>query len=826
MGYSDIRWKLYLAVEDKMREKVYYLSKIHFFADLSTQELTELAEDFHWQAYPAGSVIIEQGQKRHVFYVLAEGKAETVIEKTGRFSWQVSWFESGDAFGELSLFTGKPAPATVRAVDSCRVLTLDADAFSRMLVRWPKLYPKFMEVLSQNLNQANHVLWETKHKEFLLSALQLTHYEEKFYGIWGSVKTTTEVENKLKELTMSGDNLLLIGERGTGRQMLAWYLHKARFGEAAPFVVVDGRNFDRQWGDSVLDAGLETGGGAEAAFHGSSLLEAARGGTVLIREVNLISPRAQLKLAQSLHQRGNQCLVVATVQMEPELLTSKLIPELRQCLPATYKISPLRERKRDIPIIAQGVLEKLARKHQRQVPVLDQEATKLLLSHNYRQGNVTELIQVIERSFFLASNHVIGLEHIFFGPTAEKIGSRINLLSWDWIAELFKKGRFVNSLRVGTSVIFIGIVLMLLFLPQLAVTTKVFIAVWGLWWPALAIISPIIGRVWCTVCPFSYLMDLAQRKLHLNRPVPDFLKKYDYILVTFLFALIFWIEIISGMRSNPWFTALLLLSIQLAAVLVGVVFTRHAWCHHLCPLGAFVGTASIGAMLEVRADSTVCLNKCTTHECYVGTDHSAGCPMSQHLPYLDNNLSCKLCFNCVRNCPNGAVQLNLRVPAREIWHLVRVNQGYAIFIAVVLAILVPINYFEPLIQAWPPQQWKAAFTLSYWGAALAAGVFTWLIAEPFKKKAASSSIKLVFAFIPLVLAGHIMYQLHFVPGATSLMLGMGLKNSAGVMQAVYVPAYQVGQALAVGIGAVLTAVTVVLVLIRAKAKGQVKGDKI
>ncbi|GAB6171870.1 sigma 54-interacting transcriptional regulator [Paradesulfitobacterium aromaticivorans] len=805
-----------------MREKVYYLSKLDFFADLNTQELIELAEDFFWQEYAAGSVIIEQGQEKHSFYVLAQGKAETVIEKAGRISWQVSWFEDGDAFGEISLFTGKPAPAGVRAVENCRVLALDSEGFSRMLVRWPKLYPKFIEVLSQSLNKANHVLWDTKHKEFLLSALQLTHYEEKFYGIWGSVKTTSEVENKLNELAQSGDNLLLIGERGTGRQMLAWYLHKMRCGEAAPFVVVDGRNFDRQWGDSVLDAG----DGSAAAFRGSSLLEAAQGGSVLIREVNLISPRAQLKLAHSLRMQAKKCLVVATVQTEPDLLTSKLIPELKECFLSTYKISPLRERKRDIPVIAQGVLEKLARKHQRPAPVLDQEATKLLLSHNYRQGNVTELIQVIERSFFLAENNVIGLEHIFFGPTAEKIGSSINLLSWDWISDLFKKGRLVNSLRIITSGIFVGIVLLLLFLSKTTVVTKVFIAVWGLWWPALAIISPIIGRVWCTVCPFSYIMDLAQRKMHLNKPVPDFLKKYDYILVTFLFTLIFWIEIMSGMRSNPWYTALLLLSIQLAAILTGVIFTRHAWCHHLCPLGGFVGTASIGAMLEVRADATVCLNKCTTHECYVGTGEIAGCPMSQHLPYLDNNLSCKLCFNCVRNCPNGAVQLNLRVPAREVWHLVRVNQGYAIFIAVVLAILIPLNYFEPLIGVWPPEQWRAAFSLSYWGAALAAGVFTWLIAEPFKKKAATRRVKLVFAFIPLVLAGHIVYQLHFVPGATSLMLGVGLKNSLGITQAVYIPAYQVGQALAVGIGALLTVVTVVLVVLRAKERerGKLKGD--
>ena len=799
-----------------MRDKVYYLSKVDVLSDLSTQELTELAEDFRWEEYARGAHIIEQGEKEHRFYVLAEGAAEALLDHKGRAYWEVHFFQSGDTFGETSLFTGNPAPATVRCLEPCRVLVLDAEHFARMLIRWPKLNSRFIEALSHSLNKANYVLWEVRHKELLRSALQLTHYEDKFYGIWGSVKTTNEVEKKLAELAQGKEHLLLIGERGTGRQMMAWYLHKRRCGEAAPFMVVDGRNLDRQWGDSILDQGER----AEnlQAFRRSNLLDLAEGGTLLIREVNMISPRAQLKLAQSLQSQTRRCLVVGTLQAEPERLEQKLIPELRECFTQTYKITPLRERKRDIPVIAQGILERLARKHHRKTPVLNQEATKLLLSHNYRQGNVTELIQVIERAFFLAENDVIGLEHIFFGPTSEKIGSSINLLSWKWIADLLQNGRFIHSLRVLSAGIFLAIILLLLSVPKTSVATKVFTLVWGLWWPALVIVSPFVGRVWCTVCPFAFIMELVQKKLHWNRPVPDFLKKHDYLLVTFLFVLIFWIEIMSGMRSHPGYTVLLLVAIQLAAVVTGIVFTRHTWCHHLCPLGGFVGTAAIGAMLEVRADATVCLNKCTTHDCYVGKGEIQGCPMSQHLPYLDNNLSCKLCFNCVRNCPNGAVQVNLRVPAREVWHLVRVNQGFAIFTAVVLAILIPINYFEPLLELWPSERWRLAFSLSYWSAALAAGVLTWIIARPFKTKAASRRIKLVFAFIPLVLAGHIVYQLYFVPGCGSLMLGLGFKTTAGITQALYVPAYIVGQAVAVAFGALLTGITVLIVLIRSKEK--------
>jgi len=298
--------------------------------------------------------------------------------------------------------------------------------------------------------------------------------------------------------------------------------------------------------------------------------------------------------------------------------------------------------------------------------------------------------------------------------------------------------------------------------------------------------------------------------------MPEFLIKYDFFLVSFLFLFIFWIEVITGMRYNPSYTALLLISIQVTAILISILFPRHTWCRHLCPLGGFIGTASIGSMLEVRADATVCLNKCTTFECYVGKGSVPGCPMSQHLPFLDNNLDCKLCFNCVRNCPNGSVQVNLRLAGREVWHLVRVNQGYVFFIGVMLAILIPLNYFELIQRIWPTH-WTVWFSLLFWGSGIAGGILAWLIAKPFKTKAASLRVKLVFGLTPIVLAGHIMYQVDFIPGIRSLLLGGGYITAAG-LQTFYLPATGLAQGIAVAFGLVLTGVTVAILLMRTKKK--------
>ncbi|MDA8441322.1 MAG: cyclic nucleotide-binding domain-containing protein, partial [Peptococcaceae bacterium] len=548
-------------------DKLYFLAKVELLADLTTPELTELAQDFNWEHLSPESIIMRQGHLHSRFYVLAEGRAEALVTKKGSNSLQVNSFVPGDAFGEISLFTAAPAPTTIKCVTDCTLLTLDSEHFARMLLKWPKLYHRFIEKLSHSLHQANLVLWEAKHKEFLRSSLQLNQYEDKFYGIWGSWKTTKETEAELATLGKKDEHLLLTGERGTGRQMLAWYLHKQRFGESAPFIVVDGRYFDQQWGDQVFEGGSEE---EHSGYSGSGLLDLVAGGTLLIREINLISPRAQLRLSHAMQAVQHKCLVVGSMESSPEFFI-QLIPELVAAFTQSFRIEPLRERKRDIPVIALGVLQKLAQKNNRPTPVLDPEATKILLSHNYRQGNVTELIQVIERAFYLEDNNIISLEHIFFGPTAAKLGRSINLMGWRGIASMFKKGSAVLWLQRISSGAFAAILLLLVIAPKSSWGILVFSLLWGLWWPALAIISPIFGRVWCTVCPFSYVMASIQRKFHLNKPIPDFLKQYDYLFTTFLFLLIFWLEAITGMRSHPGYTVILLLSIQAAAIALGVV---------------------------------------------------------------------------------------------------------------------------------------------------------------------------------------------------------------------------------------------------------------
>ena len=73
-----------------------------------------------------------------------------------------------------------------------------------------------------------------------------------------------------------------------------------------------------------------------------------------------------------------------------------------------------------------------------------------------------------------------------------------------------------------------------------------------------------------------------------------------------------------------------------------------------------------GAVLELRPTPDICVAQCHDHTCYKGSDRVSGCPMFQHLMFVDSSRNCVLCLDCVRSCPNGSPQLNLRAPAREL----------------------------------------------------------------------------------------------------------------------------------------------------------------
>jgi NtrC-family two-component system response regulator AlgB len=217
-------------------------------------------------------------------------------------------------------------------------------------------------------------------------------------------------------------SVLLLGENGTGKGVIAWWLHAQSQRAGGPFVVISCPTLT----EDLLAS--ELFGHAKGAFTGAirdreGRLEAAQGGTVFLDEVSEVSPGLQAKLLRFLQEkqfervgenrtrRADVRVVAASNRnLEEEVKAGRFREDLFYRL-NTVQISlpPLRERREDIPILARRFLDFFARQGRRATPELSPSALRALLSYSW-PGNIRELRNVLERAMILWPAKVIESE--------------------------------------------------------------------------------------------------------------------------------------------------------------------------------------------------------------------------------------------------------------------------------------------------------------------------------------------------------------------------------------------------------------------------------
>ncbi len=214
-------------------------------------------------------------------------------------------------------------------------------------------------------------------------------------------------------------SVLLLGENGTGKGVIARWLHAQSDRRGGPFVVVSCPTLSEE-----LLAG-ELFGHVKGAFTGATRdregrLEAAHGGTVFLDEVSEVSLGLQAKLLRFLQEkqfervgenrtrRVDVRVVAATNRhLEEEVKTGRFREDLFFRLNAVQiTLPPLRERREDIPMLARGFLDFFARQTRRPTPELSPSALGALLAYSW-PGNIRELRNVMERAMILWPSQVI-----------------------------------------------------------------------------------------------------------------------------------------------------------------------------------------------------------------------------------------------------------------------------------------------------------------------------------------------------------------------------------------------------------------------------------
>ena len=236
-----------------------------------------------------------------------------------------------------------------------------------------------------------------------------------------------QVMRMVGKVAPTNSTVLITGETGTGKDVIARAIHYNSKRKDGPFVVADCASLS----ESLLES--ELFGHVKGAFTGAvkdrkGLAETARGGTLFLDEIGTLSPQLQSSLLRLIEEReirpvGSDRTVSVDVRLvaatNEDLQQQVETGEFRQDL--YYRLSvmnielpPLRERREEIPLLAHHFLEKYSDQFDKEIAGITPQAMTALEAHDW-PGNVRELEHVIERAVLLAEERV-DLESI---PTAE-----------------------------------------------------------------------------------------------------------------------------------------------------------------------------------------------------------------------------------------------------------------------------------------------------------------------------------------------------------------------------------------------------------------------
>ncbi len=236
------------------------------------------------------------------------------------------------------------------------------------------------------------------------------------------------------------------------------------------------------------------------------------------------------------------------------------------------------------------------------------------------------------------------------------------------------------------------------FAKELRNTNLANLVIWSFWWPLIIIAAILLGRVWCMVCPMELITSVAGR-MGLRRKVPGLLKSGWVITIFYTLILIVGVHTLA-LHRIPQRMALYLLTLLVAAVVVGLIYEKRTFCGYVCPVGHLLGLYAFISPFEWRADDLSVCGSCKTKDCITKKNHyrivGRSCTSNLYPATIKDNQDCLLCTQCLKVCPSKNLRLSIRWPFVDFFRAVELRAAQVGFIVLVSGFIV----YEVLSE-WP-----------------------------------------------------------------------------------------------------------------------------
>jgi transcriptional regulator with PAS, ATPase and Fis domain len=308
-----------------------------------------------------------------------------------------------------------------------RVFPLIPPATGKTYLAFDKLSHCRMILLADAYFRSTQAVANARIRDLEREAAKLPdHQRTRFHGLVGGTAPMRVLYERIEAAAATRGTILIVGESGTGKEVVARAIHECSAAPQAAFVALNCAAIPQDLIESEL-FGFKRGAFSGAIAEHLGLFRSAEGGTIFLDEITEMDPHTQSKLLRALQERTVRPVgssvelpidvkLIASTNRDPEeaVRQGRLRQDLYYRLQANIiRIAPLRDRREDIPLLAQHFLDLFNEQLKRPTPIgaVADEALAAMQKYDW-PGNVRELANALEGAFTFSRNPIITLDDL------------------------------------------------------------------------------------------------------------------------------------------------------------------------------------------------------------------------------------------------------------------------------------------------------------------------------------------------------------------------------------------------------------------------------